>query len=295
MNHLGSSEFTNPMYRILPEERNPSESSNIDAFPGMEGRSAHQTQLTSTRGNRIYSAGQPCLRANPVHRYPEEHKPSSNADFFPNATGLSIHHSTFNSVHGDMIVYRQPIEQPSLWNKYRWTDFDQQSLRYIHTSSTGIVTMEMEPMSESSTSRIKVYRIHYYKDREEVFYDHLAFCKSLLARRRDIPQFLGTSENTENERFIVLAAGCLPFLDTVIDVTERRQRWDISVFQMMDIFKTGSFIPKRNWCWKKFSTLPMFSANGLLFVDIILLESHGMITSASTALVLYSCTNFDTN
>ena len=64
------------------------------------------------------------------------------------------------------------------WNQYRWVDFDQQSLRHLHTSPTGVVTMEMEPMT--LTSRIKVYRIHYYKDREDIFSRHLEFAKSLF-------------------------------------------------------------------------------------------------------------------
>ena len=63
------------------------------------------------------------------------------------------------------------------WNQYRWVDFDQHTLQYLHTSSNGVVTMEMEPMT--LTSRINVYRIHYYKDREEIFSRHLEFAKSL--------------------------------------------------------------------------------------------------------------------
>jgi len=50
-------------------------------------------------------------------------------------------------------------------------------MRHLHTSSTGVMTMEMEPMS--LTSRIEVYRIHYYKDREDIFSRHLKFAKSL--------------------------------------------------------------------------------------------------------------------
>jgi hypothetical protein len=89
------------------------------------------------------------------------HKPPSNGSFFHNAKYLSFDQSTLINVHGDMNV--NPVKQQSLWNEYRWVDFDQQSLRYLRTSSTGVVTMEMKAMTPTPTSRIKVYRIHYYK------------------------------------------------------------------------------------------------------------------------------------
>jgi hypothetical protein len=116
---------------------------------------------------------------------------SSTGAFFPNANGCSFNHSTFTVVHGNMTVVYSG-EQSSLvrktgsittqilttckWNKYRLVDFDQQTLRYLRTSPTGIVTMEMEPMA--LTSHVKMYRIHWYRDREDIFYDHLGFAKS---------------------------------------------------------------------------------------------------------------------
>lgn len=262
------------MCSVLPEERNPSESSNVDSLSEMEG-SVHQSALTRTRhgGDVISSVGQSLTE----HvRHPEEHGPSSKGGFFSHATGLGFQNCTFTRVGGDMISY--PIEQLSPWNKYRWVDFNQQSLRHIHTSSTGVVTMEME----SSSSCIRVYRIHDYRSREDIFYDHLAFCKSQLARRADIRQFLGTSvENTEGERFIVLAGGGVSLLNLVRDPVDLDIRQKICFFQLMDIFKTGSFAPK-NWEWSKFLGLPVFSSNGLLFVDMILLETHGLVTSSQS-------------
>ncbi|KAF8798211.1 hypothetical protein BYT27DRAFT_7246594, partial [Phlegmacium glaucopus] len=82
---------------------------------------------------------------------------------------------TFNMVGGNMIDNRR--EKPSHWNTYRWVEFDQQTLRRLHTSSTGIVTSEMELVT-SVASRVKVYRIHEYRDSEDLFYNHLEFAKS---------------------------------------------------------------------------------------------------------------------
>ena len=62
------------------------------------------------------------------------------------------------------------------WNTYRWVDFDQQTLQQLRTTSSGIVTMEMESMTLTE-SRVKVYRIHSY-DRQDIFENHLKFVKS---------------------------------------------------------------------------------------------------------------------
>jgi len=147
------------------------------SFPNAKGLSTHQGSFTNIGGDVTYSVGQSSLHpANPMpHHLPERYKSSSNGEFFRNAEGLSINQSTFTNIIGDMIVYS--VEQRSLWNQYQWVDFDRQSYRHLHTSSTGVVTMEMEPMA--LTSRIKVYRIHYYKDREDIFSRHLEFVKSL--------------------------------------------------------------------------------------------------------------------
>lgn len=128
---------------------------------------------------------------NPIRRrgLPEDSQSLSNGAFFRDAI---INQSTFNIVHGNMTTVHSG-EQPShvrrvesitarklttfKWNKYRWVDFDQQTLRHLYTTPTGIVTMEMELMKYSRVN--KVYRIHSYEDtREEIFYNHLGFSKS---------------------------------------------------------------------------------------------------------------------
>jgi hypothetical protein len=92
---------------------------------------------------------------------------------------MNVYHGERPSlVCKDQINFSPKLTAPK-WNKYRWVDFDQQSLRYLHSSPTGVVTMEMEPMT--LTSRIKVYRIHYYNDREDLFSRHLEYAKSLCA------------------------------------------------------------------------------------------------------------------
>jgi len=58
----------------------------------------------------------------------------------------------------------------------------------------------------------------------------------------------------------------------------------IYLFQLMDIFKTGSFAPME-WSWDKFLGLPMFSTNYQLFVDMVLLESHNLVTSSQSTLI----------
>ncbi|KAF8815889.1 hypothetical protein BYT27DRAFT_7186348 [Phlegmacium glaucopus] len=197
--------------------------------------------------------------------------------FFPNANGFSIDQSTFTAVHGNVNVYSS--EQPSHWNKYRWVDFDQQTLQLLHTSSTGLVTMEMEPMA--FTSRVKMYRIHWYRDRKDVFYNHLEFSKSLLARRPDISQFLGTSiGNEDGDRFIVLSGGGLSLSNFFVGSCADLEMIQIaSFFQLMDIFSTGPFTVL-HWNWSRLWDLPIFSPNYGLCVDVILLESYGFLASS---------------
>jgi len=262
---LGSSEFdanqhpAYPMY-CLSEVRKPS--TNHDSSPNMMGLSNDPITVTNIRhGTDMTYAVQPSIHpANPMHPRTKGHKPPSNGSFFRNAKYLSFDQSTFNNIHGDMIV--NPVKQPSLWNEYRWVDFDQQSLRYLSTRSTGVVTMEMKAMRPNPTSRVKVYRIHYYKDREDIYSCHLEFVKSLEARRRDMPQFLGTSiDNGEHERFIVLSGGGLSLSALWFkNGADLKKRKFISFMQLIDIFKTGSFAPKY-WSWSKFWKLSMFSIN----------------------------------
>jgi len=66
---------------------------------------------------------------------------------------------------------------------------------------------------------------------------------------------------------------------------EMKNRKVIYFFQLMDIFKAGSFAPN-NWSWTKFWDLPMFSKNNQLFVDMILLESHNLVTSSKSRLIV---------
>ena len=63
------------------------------------------------------------------------------------------------------------------WKTFWWTDFDQRTLRYLPGSSIerGISTMEMESMEQT---RVQVYRIHQYEDKEGIYRDHLAIVKS---------------------------------------------------------------------------------------------------------------------
>src|ERR1700678_981078 len=104
----------------------------------------------------------------------------SNATFVRNAKGCSFNQSSFtvvngNTFYGEQLSLVRRIELITTvqklttfkWNKYGWSDFDQKTLRYLRTGSTNVVTMEMEPMSES-TSRVKMYRIHYYRDKEDI-------------------------------------------------------------------------------------------------------------------------------
>ncbi|KAF8957237.1 hypothetical protein BDZ97DRAFT_1847236 [Flammula alnicola] len=211
---------------------------------------------------------------------PEGSTPSSNGGFLRDMDGVSIYGSTFTEVRGDMVIVRSP-EQQSLWNAYRWTDFDQQTLRYLHHSSIkpGVYTMEMEPMT--CTSRVKTYRIHEYRDKEDIFHDHLAIVKSSLARRPDISQFLGTSvANADGDRFIVLTGGNLSLMDVFTgsspDLATIATQY---YFQIIDIFSTGSFSPL-DWSWSKFWHLPIFTLDRRLLVDLILLECSGLIASS---------------
>jgi len=199
--------LANPLLR-LPEGCQPS--SNDDFFPDAKGLSIHQGTFTNTRGDVVYSIKQSSLVCSEIWLTAENWlKPSilpircviylKSTSRQRMVTSFLMRRSpfyccTFNTVRGDMIIHPQADEQPSLvrmwdlvdssrkltglqWNKYRWVDFDQQTLRYLRSNSKGIVTMEMEPMV--STSRIKVCRIHYYKDKEDLFYRHLEFSKSL--------------------------------------------------------------------------------------------------------------------
>ncbi|KAF8958578.1 beta-glucan synthesis-associated protein-domain-containing protein [Flammula alnicola] len=204
--------------------------------------------------------------------------PSSNGGFFRDASGFSIDRSMLTEVRGNMIIVRSP-EQQSLWNSYRLTDFDQRTLRCLRSIEPGIYTMEMEPMT--STSRIKIYRIHEYGDKEDIFHDHLAIVKSSQARRPDISQFFGTSvENADGSRFIVLSGGNSPLMDVFtgssIDI---RMITAQHYLQIIDIFSIGSFSPL-NWSWVKFWHLPIFTPDCRLLVDLILLESNGMLASS---------------
>ena len=128
---------------------------------------------------------------NPIRGLPEDSQSLSNGAFFRDAI---INQSTFNIVHGNMttvhsgeqlVSHVRRVESITAtqklttfkWNKYRWVDFDQQTLRHLYTTPTGIVTMEMELMKYSRVN--KVYRIHSYEDaREEIFCNHLGFAKS---------------------------------------------------------------------------------------------------------------------
>ncbi|KAF8811600.1 hypothetical protein BYT27DRAFT_7183887 [Phlegmacium glaucopus] len=214
---------------------------------------------------------------NPNYLLEGSQSPSSYGVFFTNANGLSINQSTFNVVHGNMNVSSR--EQPSHWNKYQWVDFDQQTLRRLHTSSTGIVTMEMEPMT--LTSRVKTYRIHWYGDRKDIFYNHLEYAKSPLARRPDIPQFFGTSiDNEDSDRFIVLSGGGLSLSNAFIGSHADLEIIKIaSFFQLLDIFSTSPFTVLL-WDWSRLWDLPIFSSTCGLLVDVILLESYGLLASS---------------
>ncbi|KAF8813242.1 hypothetical protein BYT27DRAFT_7181388, partial [Phlegmacium glaucopus] len=198
--------------------------------------------------------------------------PSSYSAFFPNASGFSLNRSTFAVVHGNMNLHAS--EHPSHWNKYRWVDFDQQTLQLLRTSSTGLVTMEMEPMA--LTSRVKMYRIHWYKDRKDTFHNHLEFANSPLARQLDISQFLGTSiDNEDGDRFVVLSGGGLS-LSNVFNGSHT----DLDIIKIAsDIFSTSPFTVL-HWSWSKLWDLPIFSSNYGLLVDVILLESYGLLTSS---------------
>jgi len=139
----------------------------------------------------------------------------------------------------------------------------------------------------ASTSRIKVYRIHYYEGREAIFCRHLEYAKSLLAHRRDIPQFLGTSiDNADHKRFIVLSGGASLSLSGLLikDPMDFKMRKIASFFQLVDVFKTSPFAPLY-WSWPKFWDLPVFSTNSQLLVDMILLESHDLVTSSQSNLI----------
>ncbi|KAF8814654.1 hypothetical protein BYT27DRAFT_7334218, partial [Phlegmacium glaucopus] len=173
---------------------------------------------------------------NPNRLLEGSQSPSYGA-FFPNANQFSVNQSTLAIVHGIMNVYSS--ERPSHWNKYRWVDFDQQTLRHLRTSPTGIVTMEMKPML--MTSRVKMYRIHWYGDKEDIFDNHLEFAKSPLARRPDISQFLGTSiDNEDGDRFIVLSGGGLSLSNVFIGSSADVEMIKIAAFfQLMDIFSTS--------------------------------------------------------
>ena len=119
-------------------------------------------------------------------------QPSTNDGFFRNAHGLIFNQATLNLVHGNMTVGNSGerrshvcgIESITVkklitvkWDTYRWVDFDQQTLRRLHTtSSKGIATMEMR-LRALAEPRIKVHRIHRY-DRQDVFENHLKFVKS---------------------------------------------------------------------------------------------------------------------
>ncbi|KAF8811586.1 hypothetical protein BYT27DRAFT_7240277 [Phlegmacium glaucopus] len=215
--------------------------------------------------------------ANPTHGLPEGSQSPSYGAFFTNANGVNINQGTFTIVHGNMIVNSR--EKSSHWNKYRWVDFDQQTLQLLHTSSTGTVTMEMEPMA--LTSRVKMYRIHWYRDREDIFYDHLKFAKSPLARQPYISQFLGTSiDNEDGDRFIVLSGGCLSLSNLFIGSGADLEIIKVaSFFQLMDIFSTSPFNVLQ-WSWSRLWDLPIFSPNYGLLVDVILLESYGLLASS---------------
>ena len=116
---------------------------------------------------------------------------SASDGFFRNAHGLSFNQATFNLVHGNMTVGHSGERRSHVcgvesftakklitfkWNTYRWVDFDQRTQRQLRTSSKGIVTMEMQPMTLID-SRVQVHRIHFY-DRQDVFENHLKFVKS---------------------------------------------------------------------------------------------------------------------
>ena len=117
----------------------------------------------------------------------------ANDGFFRNANGLNFNQGSFNFnlVHGNMTVGHSGEGRSHVrgtewitaqklitfkWNTYRWVDFDQQTLQQLRTTSSGIVTMEMESMTLTE-SRVKVYRIYSY-DRQDIFENHLKFVKS---------------------------------------------------------------------------------------------------------------------
>ncbi|KAF8800997.1 hypothetical protein BYT27DRAFT_7198785 [Phlegmacium glaucopus] len=231
--------------------------------------------------------------ANPMHESRGSQSPSYGA-FFTNANVVNINQGTFTIVHGNMNVYSS--EQPShvrtnvesittrkltifKWNKYRWVDFDQRTLRHLSTSSTGIVTMEAEPMT--LTSRVEIYRIHWYTggDKKDIFDNHLEFAKSPLARRPDISQFLGTSiDHEDDDRFIVLSGGPLSLSNVFIGSCA-----DLEIIKIAsDIFSAIPFTVLL-WSWSIFWDLPMFSPGYSLLVDIVLLESYSLLASSQGA------------
>ena len=128
---------------------------------------------------------------NSSHDQPE----SSAGDFLPHAHCVTIRDSTLIDVRGNLILYTgRTGEQPSpvctrnqsissqtliatQWPTYWWTDFDQGTLRKLAGSPAkpGIWTIEMAPMEQT---RVKVYRIHQYREKEDIYNHHLAIVKS---------------------------------------------------------------------------------------------------------------------
>lgn len=127
--------------------------------------------------------------------------PRLSAHDSPNTNGVCINQGTFNLVHGNVTVghfdkqrchHVREVESITAqklitfkWNRYRWVDFDQQSLRQLRTSSRGIVTMGIVPMALSQ-SRVKVHHIYPY-DRQDIFENPFVKSSCVLLLCRTIP------------------------------------------------------------------------------------------------------------